>query len=106
MLHHCAYGAGFFARHVIEPYRSNHRVWLPNTFAVVERMHTNGDAYVSELATNGYLEDIQNMAGHAGVIPKPSCPTSDPRAPVGGAPASRADRRAARFAGQQTGELL
>jgi hypothetical protein len=61
--------AGAFARHVIELYRSNHRVWLQNAFAVIERMHTDGDAYVAELATIGYLEDIQNMAGHAGVDP-------------------------------------
>ncbi|MCB0994624.1 MAG: hypothetical protein KDB21_06015, partial [Acidimicrobiales bacterium] len=39
------------------------------TFAVIERMHTDGDAYVAELATIGYLEGIQNMVGHAGVDP-------------------------------------
>lgn len=62
--------AGAFARHVIEMYRSNHRAWLQNTFSVIERMHTDGDAYVAELATIGYLEGIQNMAGHAGVDPE------------------------------------
>ncbi len=61
--------AGAFARHVIELHRSNHRVWLQNTFAVIERMHADGDAYVAELATIGYLEGIQNMAGHAGIDP-------------------------------------
>jgi hypothetical protein len=61
--------AGAFARHVIEMHRSNHRVWLQNAFAVIERMHTDGDAYVAELATIGYLEGIQNAAGHAGVDP-------------------------------------
>jgi len=62
--------AGAFARHVIEMHRSNHRVWLQNAFAVIERMHTDGDAYVAELATIGYLEGIQNAAGHAGVDPE------------------------------------
>ncbi len=62
--------AGSFARHVVEMHRSNHRVWLQNAFAVIERMHTDGDAYVAELATIGYLEGIQNAAGHAGVDPE------------------------------------
>lgn len=66
--------AGFFARHVIELHRSNHRTWLRNAFIVIERMHTDGDAYVAELATIGYLEDIQNMAGHAGVDPETFVP--------------------------------
>lgn len=32
-------------------------------------MHTDGDAYVAKLATIGYLEGIQNAAGHAGLDP-------------------------------------
>ncbi len=61
--------AGFFARHVIELHRSNHRVWLQDVFDVIERMHTDGDPYVRELATIGYLEGIQNLAGHAQIDP-------------------------------------
>jgi hypothetical protein len=39
---------GSFAHHVVEMRRSSHRVWLQNAFAVIERMHTDGDAYVAE----------------------------------------------------------
>lgn len=65
----CYLDAGDFARHVVEMHRSNHRRWLQNAFDIIERMHIEGDEYVRELATIGYLEDIENMAGHAGVDP-------------------------------------
>lgn len=65
----CYLDAGDFARHVVEMHRSNHRRWLQNAFDIIERMHVEGDDYVRELATIGYLEDIENMAGHAGVDP-------------------------------------
>ena len=32
-------------------------------------MHIDGDEYVRDLATVGYLADIENLAGHAGVDP-------------------------------------
>ena len=65
----CYLDAGHFARHVVEMHRSNHRHWLQNAFDFIERMHIEGDEYVRELATIGYLEDIENTAGHAGVDP-------------------------------------
>ncbi|HAP78078.1 MAG TPA: hypothetical protein DCR14_18590 [Acidimicrobiaceae bacterium] len=70
--------AGAFARHVIEIHRGNNRRWLQNAFDVIERMHTDGDVYVAELATIGYLEGIQNIAGHAGVDPEVFVPYLGP----------------------------
>ncbi len=65
---------GVFARHIIEVHRWNNKRWQQNAFDLIERMHTEGDAYVRELATIGYLEGIQNAAGHAGFDPEVFAP--------------------------------
>jgi hypothetical protein len=43
---------------------------LVRAFAVVERWHLEGDAYVREAATIGLLEDLQNDSLHAETVPK------------------------------------
>jgi hypothetical protein len=37
---------------------------VANAFAVFERLHVEGDEYVRELATIGYLEGVQNVASN------------------------------------------
>src|SRR3546814_400719 len=39
-------------------------------FDVVERWHCEGDPYVKEAATIGFLEGIQNNSGHFGLDPR------------------------------------
>ncbi|HEY2747682.1 MAG TPA: hypothetical protein VGL86_23835 [Polyangia bacterium] len=40
---------------------------LARVFAIVERLHVEGDAVVREAATIGFLEGLQNNAEHAGI---------------------------------------
>ena len=51
-----------FARHLVNLMRQEQVSELPAVFAVVERLHTEGDSYVQEAATIGLLEDLQNLA--------------------------------------------
>ncbi|MCP3974170.1 MAG: hypothetical protein GY720_06730 [bacterium] len=62
--------AGYFARHLVETYKAGHLDELAATFTVIERLLIEGDDYVEELAAIGFLEDIENFAGHGGVDPK------------------------------------
>lgn len=43
---------------------------FPAVFAVIERWHLEGDAYVKEAATVGLLEDLQNRAAHDTTTPE------------------------------------
>jgi hypothetical protein len=58
---------GDLARHLVERLRSNATEEFPAVFQVVERWHCLGDHYVREAATIGFLEGIQNVAGHEGI---------------------------------------
>lgn len=59
--------AGDFALHVVKLAKSNRFAEFPAIFGVIERLHLEGDDYVKELATIGYLEDLQNIGGHHGL---------------------------------------
>lgn len=58
---------GELAHHVLELAIGGATAEFPALFAVVERLHVEGDAFVKEAATIGLLEDIQNIAGHDGI---------------------------------------
>ena len=49
------------AHHIIEMQRAGNTAALQKVFDVVERWHIEGDRYVSEAATIGLLEGIQNI---------------------------------------------
>jgi hypothetical protein len=59
--------AAAVARHAVDLLLDGRTEELPALLAVVERLHVDGDAYVRELATIGYLEDLQTAAERAGV---------------------------------------
>ena len=50
------------ADHLVELLVRGERDEVAAALGVVERMHREGDEYVRELATIGYLEDLQNVA--------------------------------------------
>ena len=57
--------AGDFTRHLVELQRRGlAAAELQRAFGVIEAMHVDGDAYVQELATIGYLEGVQSAASH------------------------------------------
>lgn len=58
---------GEFAHHLVELSRSDLTDEFPAVFAVIERLHVEGDAFVKEAATIGLPEGMQNIAGHSGV---------------------------------------
>jgi hypothetical protein len=56
--------AGDVARHLVELQRAGATAEILAAMRVVERLHVEGDDYVRELATIGYLEGIQFAASH------------------------------------------
>jgi hypothetical protein len=54
----------WFAPHVVGLQRSGATEELIRLFEVIEQLHTDGDEYVQELATIGYLEGIQTACSH------------------------------------------
>jgi hypothetical protein len=54
----------WFAPHVVGLQRSGATDELTCLFEVIEMLHTDGDEYVKELATIGYLEGIQTACSH------------------------------------------
>ncbi len=54
------------ARHVIGMLDRNETDGVKAIFSVVETWHLDGDPYVKEAATVGFLEDIQNTGLHKG----------------------------------------
>ena len=54
------------ARHVIGMLERNETDGVTAIFGVVENWHLDGDPYVKEAATVGFLEDIQNAGLHKG----------------------------------------
>jgi hypothetical protein len=53
---------GELARHLVDLLRAGTAAEFAAVFAVVERLHLDGDEYVREAATIGLLEGIQNLA--------------------------------------------
>jgi hypothetical protein len=53
------------ARHLVDLLERGIADELAATLGVIERLHTEGDAYVQELATIGYLEDLQAVAARS-----------------------------------------
>lgn len=58
---------GEFNSHVVELYIEGATQELPSVFEEVERLHLEGDAYVKEAATVGFLEGVQNVIGNRGL---------------------------------------
>ena len=54
---------GEFAQHLIERQQRGDTHGFDAVFDVVERWHTEGDTYVSEAASIGFLESLQNQLG-------------------------------------------
>ena len=61
--------AGEFSRYVLRLYKSNDGDGLLNAGKLIEKLHVNGNDYVKELATIGFLEGIQNNWGHEKIDP-------------------------------------
>lgn len=57
------------AQHLIGLLATRQETALSRAFAVVERWHIEGDAYVREAATVGLLEDLQNENLHTSTSP-------------------------------------
>lgn len=51
------------AEHLLDRLRDGDTHGFDRVFAVVEQWHTTGDAYVSEAASVGFLEAVQNLSG-------------------------------------------
>ncbi len=54
---------GSLAEHVLQCLEAERTERFDAIFAVVERWHIDGDAYVSKAATVGLLESLQNLSG-------------------------------------------
>jgi hypothetical protein len=63
-----------FARYVSRLLRQGDDLTLKRVFAVVERLHLEGDSYVREAATVGLTEDLQNLRLHDGSDPEQVVP--------------------------------
>ena len=57
------------AEHLLKRLKGRDTEGFDRIFAVVERWHTEGDAYVSEAASIGLLESLQNLSGGSGRRP-------------------------------------
>jgi len=60
---------GSLVRNLLELVAARQEPELSQAFAVVERWHVEGDAYVREAATIGLLENLQNENIHASTSP-------------------------------------
>jgi len=55
--------AGDFSRYIIKNINENNIEKLKKCFEFIELLHINGTEKTKELATVGYLEDLQNFTG-------------------------------------------
>lgn len=62
--------AGELAAHLLYLYREEKTEEFTPVCHVFERLHIEGDNYVKELATVGFLEGIQNIWGNKNVDPE------------------------------------
>ncbi len=53
------------ARYMAEQYKAGETKELPALFTLIEKLYLEGDHYVKELATIGFLEDLQGQFGNA-----------------------------------------
>ena len=60
---------GDFARHVVGLLEIHNEPDLTKVFAVVERLHIEGDHFVKEAVTVGLLENLQNLNMHKSTTP-------------------------------------
>ena len=60
---------GSLARHLIQKLATRDVNSLSRAFAVVERWQREGDSFVREAATVGFLEDLQNENLHESTTP-------------------------------------
>ena len=56
--------AGVFVRHLTALNGAGRREEFPAVFDVIEELHIRGDKYVRDLASIGFLEDLQNTNLH------------------------------------------
>lgn len=61
---------GEFADHLVELYKSKETSEFENVFFYIEKFHMEGEGYVKEAASIGFLEGLQNVAGNRGVNPE------------------------------------
>jgi hypothetical protein len=54
---------GSLAEHLLQRLKNKDIEGFDRIFAVVEEWHTAGDVYVSEAASVGFLEAVQNLSG-------------------------------------------
>ena len=59
--------AGDFARFLLDAFRENDLALVQRGLVFIENLYFSDDAKVKELATVGYLEDIQNIWGNKDV---------------------------------------
>ena len=64
---------GDLARHLLALHQSGKTDEFVPLCEVIECLHLYGDVYVSELATIGMLESIQNVWGHTETDPEEFC---------------------------------
>ena len=64
---------GDLARHLLGMYRAGQTNEFCILCELVERLHLDGDPYVKELATIGFLEGIQNVWANNGEDPENFC---------------------------------
>ena len=62
--------AGDFARYIIKNINENNKETLKKCFEFIELLHINGTEKTKELATVGYLEDLQNLTGGSETMEK------------------------------------
>jgi hypothetical protein len=62
-----------FILHLLKLNQQHRRDEFPGVAQVIERLHLEGDDAVSETATIGILEGIQNIWGNNGVNPEDFC---------------------------------
>jgi hypothetical protein len=56
--------AAAFTRHLVDLHVERRREEFRAIFGLIERLHIEGDDYVTTLATVGFLEDLQNENLH------------------------------------------
>jgi hypothetical protein len=59
-----------FARHLISLWQAGRVAEPTQAFGAIERLHVDGDDYVREAATLGFLETLQNNAEHSDLDPE------------------------------------
>jgi hypothetical protein len=61
---------GALAHHLVRLMQKGQLAELPGVFAVIERLHVEGDPFVQEAVTIGLLEGIQNVASDSDIDPE------------------------------------